>query len=53
MDEDEFVELLQSVGDSLEPSQREILMGAHDEYWCAAHNEGQLCCIDYLLRDVE
>lgn len=25
----------------------------HDEHWCTAHSEGQLCCLDLLLAPPE
>ena len=48
-----FLPRLREIGASMPAELRAELRQAHREHlMCAANDEGQLCCVDYLIGDV-
>lgn len=40
-----------AIYDLMPVRRRDEIRAAHDDDWCAAHNEGVECCLDYFFYD--
>jgi hypothetical protein len=50
--ERQHAELMRRIGDQVPARVKGEIRAAHDDAWCAAHSEGQTCCMDRLLGDL-